>query len=263
MEFIHQPAQSYRLGDYLKANLSGSWTHFRAAVAFAKRSGTRHIAKQVSDFAQNGHVEIIAGIDHRGTSVEGLRDLLEAVEPDGRIIVFHNRLPFTFHPKVYLFKSPKTAEVLIGSGNLTQGGLFTNYEAALRLTLDLSDPDQTAILQSIESVLDGWADTSSGTAHILDDGLLARLISLGLVPSEAFSADETGDDTTASVSTAENGGTTEETGNRTPRFSVHRRSRTSCSFLPEAPIQLKTPSRNLRSTHRRPRLHHPNVQSPA
>jgi hypothetical protein len=26
--------------------------------------------------------------------------------------------------------------------------------------------------------------------------------------------------------------------------------------------QLKTPSRNLRSTHRRPRLHHPNVQSP-
>ena len=29
------------------------------------------------------------------------------------------------------------------------------------------------------------------------------------------------------------------------------------------PRQLKTPSRNLRSTHRRPRLHHPNVQSPA
>ena len=27
--------------------------------------------------------------------------------------------------------------------------------------------------------------------------------------------------------------------------------------------QWKTPSRNLRSTHRRPRLHHPNVQSPA
>ena len=26
--------------------------------------------------------------------------------------------------------------------------------------------------------------------------------------------------------------------------------------------QLKTPSRNLHSTHRRPRLHHPNVQSP-
>ena len=26
--------------------------------------------------------------------------------------------------------------------------------------------------------------------------------------------------------------------------------------------QLKTPSRNLSSTHRRPRLHHPNVQSP-
>ena len=191
MEFIHQPATSHRLGDYLKANLIGSWTHFRAAVAFIKRSGTRHIADAVSSFARTSHVEIIAGIDHRGTSAEGLRDLLDAAAPNGRVIVFHNRLPVTFHPKVYLFKSPDVAELLIGSGNLTGGGLFTNYEASLRLTLDLADPDQAAILQSVEHVLDIWADTSSGTAHILDENLLARLMALGLVPSEALSALET------------------------------------------------------------------------
>ena len=112
MEFIHQPAPSHRLGDYVKANLSGSWTHFRAAVAFVKRSGTRHIAEAISAFARTSHVEIVAGIDHRGTSAEGLRDLLDAARPNGRVIVFHNRLPYTFHPKVYLFKSPGAAELL-------------------------------------------------------------------------------------------------------------------------------------------------------
>ena len=90
-----------------------------------------------------------------------------AAAPNGRVIVFHNRLPFTFHPKVYLFKSPGAAELLIGSGNLAEGGLFTNYEASLRLTLDLADPDQATILQSIEHVLDICARQSSSTSHVL------------------------------------------------------------------------------------------------
>lgn len=184
-EFIYQPAASHRLGDYVKKNLSNNeWTHFRAAVAFVRRSGTRHIATQVHEFSQNGKVEIIAGIDHHGTTADGLRDLLEAVKPNNRVIVSHNRLPFTFHPKVYLFKSSKAAELLIGSGNLTEGGLFTNYEANLRLNLELSIPDQRSILQSVEHTLDEWADTSTGVAHILDLDLLNRLIALGLVPEK-------------------------------------------------------------------------------
>ena len=146
MQFVHQPSPSDRLGDYLKDNLSGKWTHFRAAVAFVKRSGVRHVAPGLAAFARTGHVEIIAGIDHQGTSFEGLKDLLDAVSPGGRIIIFHNRLPFTFHPKVYLFKSPAAADVMIGSGNLTEGGLFTNYEAGLRFSLDRSDSRQAALL---------------------------------------------------------------------------------------------------------------------
>ena len=184
MEFIHQPSPSNRLGDYLKDRLAGSWTHFRAAVAFVKRSGTRHVTPAIAAFARNAHVEIIAGIDHRGTSSEGLQDLLTAVSPNGRVIVFHNQLPFTFHPKIYLFKSPTNAEILIGSGNLTEGGLFTNYEATLRLSLDLADRDQVAILLSIEQVLDTWADPSVGTALALDDLLLAKLTAQGLTPLE-------------------------------------------------------------------------------
>ena len=193
MEFIHQPAPSNRLGDFLKDNLAGRWTDFRAAVAFVKRSGVRHVAPALTAFARTGHAEIIAGIDHRGTSSEGLRDLLYAMSPRGRIIVFHNRLPFTFHPKAYLFKSSTAAEVLVGSGNLTEGGLFTNYEATLRLSLDLTDPKQAAVLQSLERVLDSWSDLSTGAALVLDEALLARITGLGLVPSEALAVSEPGD----------------------------------------------------------------------
>ena len=193
MEFIHQPGPSNRLGDFLKDNLAGRWTHFRAAVAFVKRSGVRHVAPALAAFARTGHAEIIAGIDHRGTSREGLRDLLHAVSPRGRLIVFHNRLPFTFHPKVYLFKSAAAAEVFVGSGNLTEGGLFTNYEASLRLSLDLTDPKQAAVLQSLERVLDSWSDLSTGAALVLDEALLARITGLGLVPSEALAVSEPGD----------------------------------------------------------------------
>ena len=185
MEFIHQPARAGRVGDYLKDNLAEPWTSFRAAVAFVKRSGTRHVAPALADFARTGNVEIIVGIDHGGTSAEGLRDLLDAVFPTGRVIVFHNRLPFTFHPKIYLFKSDVAADVLVGSGNLTEGGLFTNYEAAVRISLDMASPRDVAVLRSVERTLDAWADFSTGTARVLDELLLARLTVAGLTPSEA------------------------------------------------------------------------------
>ena len=186
MDFFHQPSDSTRLGDYLIENLrlGSKWTHFRAAIAFIKRSGTRHLAPALASFATGSHAEIIAGIDHGGTSAEGLRDLLDAVSPRGRVIVFHNAGPHTFHPKIFIFRSLHAADVLIGSGNLTEGGLFTNYEAALRLRLNLAEPNHAAILDTIESVLGAWADVSTGTARVLTTSLLSQLTALGLTPSE-------------------------------------------------------------------------------
>ncbi len=188
MEFINQPSGSNRLGDYLLNNFEGAWTHFRAAIAFVKLSGTRHVKERLATFSRGAQVEIIAGIDHRGTSSEGLRDLLDALSPNNRVIVFHNRLPLTFHPKVYLFKSATNADVIIGSGNLTEGGLFTNYEAGLRLSLDLGIPDHAKVLHGVEEMLDGWADLSTGTARQLDHGLLDHLTAIGLIPLELVAA---------------------------------------------------------------------------
>ena len=190
IEFVHQPSASNRIGDRLKENLAAPWTRFRAAIAFVKRSGTRHVAPALAAFARTRDIEIIVGIDHGGSSAEGLRDLLDAVAPAGRVIVFHNRLPFTFHPKIHLFQSPVAAELTVGSGNLTQGGLFTNYEAALRVSLNLDAPGDSAILRSVEQTLDAWSDLSTGAALVLDEALLARLTASGVTPSEI--ADSTG-----------------------------------------------------------------------
>ena len=185
MDFIRQPEGSPRLGDWLIANLAGPWTHFRAAIAFAKRSGTKHIAAPLAAFAGTNTVELIVGIDHWGTSEEGLRDLLHAVSPGGRLVVFHNRQPSTFHPKVYLFKSGDSAEVAVGSGNLTEGGLFTNYEAGVRLLLDRTDPNDVAVLESVESALDHWASPTHGMSMALDNDVLDQLTKSKVVPVEA------------------------------------------------------------------------------
>ena len=191
MDFIQQPDGPTRLGDWLIANLTGPWTHFRAAVAFAKRSGTKHIAAPLAAFAGANTVEIIVGIDHGGTSGEGLRDLLQALSPSGRVLVFHNRLIHTFHPKVYLFKSGDAAEVAVGSGNLTEGGLFTNYEAGLRVALDTTDPVDAAVLQSVETILDHWASPTHGMSVTLDNEILDQLTKSSVVPVEQDMRPET------------------------------------------------------------------------
>ena len=202
MEFLRQPAEANRLGDFLIANLERDWTHFRAAIAFVKRSGVKHIVGPLSRFARSRHVQIIVGIDHSGTSYEGLRELLAAVQPNGRVIVFHNRLPSTFHPKVYLFKSASAAEVVAGSGNLTEGGLFTNYEASIRQSLDLTKEEHVQALQSVEDGLDQWSRLDRGTARILDEHLLTAIKDARLVPAESQMATERGM-STASASGAD------------------------------------------------------------
>jgi len=52
---IHHPDGPHRLGDLLVANLSVTkWTHFRAAVAFVKNSGVKHIKGPLQDFLTHG-----------------------------------------------------------------------------------------------------------------------------------------------------------------------------------------------------------------
>jgi HKD family nuclease len=188
LRFTLQPFGAARLGDVLLQSLSEPiWAEFRASVAFVKRSGTKHVADSLRAFGQRGGaIRMSAGIDAGGTSREGLEDLLSAVGATGQLYVFKNANSSTFHPKIYLFKNQLEARLLIGSGNLTEGGLYTNYEAGVVIELDLRLDEDRAFLHEVEAALDTWSTPTTGNCLLLDRVLLNRLASEGWVPDEAY-----------------------------------------------------------------------------
>jgi HKD family nuclease len=190
MDLLLQPWSERTLGDILQLALKGeisSFERFDAAVAFAKRSGVQHVADLIRDFAgTNGGVRIVVGIDQHGTSAEGLSDLLAAVGDRGSIWIFHDSDPYvTFHPKLYLFRGPAEALLIIGSGNLTQGGLYSNDEACSVWSLDLHIPRDLDILQQVDAAFDQWCNPQDGTVRVLDAAFLQALIENDDVRSEA------------------------------------------------------------------------------
>ena len=182
---LNQPVNQIRLGDYLKSSLSDRrWTHFIAAIAFVRISGVRHIKDSLREFSQRANVDLCVGIDMNGTSVEGLTNLLECISGSNNIWVFHNQNSSTFHPKLYLFKNEHEAEVIIGSGNLTEGGLYTNYELSAVYSLDLNVIENKSKLVEIESIFKTWANPKNGTAVLLTNEFLNQLAENGYIFNE-------------------------------------------------------------------------------
>jgi HKD family nuclease len=161
-----------------------SWTHFDAAVAWVRRSGTRYMMSALADFLQRGGIiRIVVGIDIENTSKEGLEDLL-ALSQHGNIqtIVRHNEHPsVTFHPKVYLFSNEQHARLTVGSNNLTESGLFTNTEAGLQVDAAVTDQ----VIVQMRAAIDSWCDTTDGFARVLDQGLIPALEAGGYIAAEA------------------------------------------------------------------------------
>ncbi|HEY3762025.1 MAG TPA: phospholipase D family protein [Verrucomicrobiae bacterium] len=188
ISLIHHPSGERRLGDLLAENFQkGDWKAFRAAIAFAKRSGVKHLVKSLKSFGAYGTTKISVGIDQEGTSAEALIDLLAAVQSTGEVWVVHNETSThpTFHPKVYLFSNENSAECFIGSGNLTEGGLFTNYEAFVHLCLDRNKPDDREFLIHLEALLNNWSTPAHGTALKLTLGVIEELKASGDLLTES------------------------------------------------------------------------------
>ena len=135
---------------------------------------------------------MVIGVDHHGTSSEGLSDLLDSVGVSGEIWINHSEDPYVaFHPKLFLFKADDSALLIVGSGNLTEGGLSTNDEAIVVNTLDLNAQDDRAVLADVDSALDGWCNADSETVGLLDREFLQELVDEDYVRSEKESRDDT------------------------------------------------------------------------
>lgn len=193
-QFIGQPGSKQRVGDLLMELLQGKWgpfSRFEAAVAFAKRSGVRHLGDELEAFIKaGGYARVVVGVDHGVTSMEGLQLLLDFIGRGGEVWVFHNANPAsTFHPKLYILEGTQRATVIVGSSNLTEGGLFTNCECAIFCELDLSQSADKEFLASAKKFVDSLCDPKAGIALRLDDAAIKRLLEVGLIIREG-SADE-------------------------------------------------------------------------
>lgn len=186
MKLIRQPGSPVRVGEWLLSNLADlRWTEFRAAVAFAKTSGVSRLSGPLASFSERGRTKLSIGIDVFGTSFEALQTLLECMGSRGELWIFHNEANHIFHPKVYLFRNEAEARVVIGSNNLTGGGLFTNYEVAVEIPLALSADGDRALFRELQDLLDSYCSEESGTALRLDPQSLADLLAEHYVLREA------------------------------------------------------------------------------
>lgn len=214
MRVILQPFGSQRLGDVLREALSGrlgTFHHFQAAVAFVKRSGVQHLSEPLQQFIQAGNtVRLVVGIDQQVTSHDGLSLLLDVVGSTSQIWINHTEgtVPVTFHPKIYLFEGVSRSLLIIGSGNLTSGGLFTNDEASSVQYLDPNEPDDANLLSEVKTALDRWCEETQDNVRRLNAEVLQRLLDEEYVRSEAAARAEAfaeGEERTNRLRTSEGG----------------------------------------------------------
>lgn len=183
---VSQPDGSSRLGDELLALMSEArWARLDVAVAFVKLSGVRHLAASLDAFcARNpGSVRITVGIDMQGSSIEGVQLLWQIVtQHGGQLFILRNPQgppSTTFHPKAWLFRDASgDGRAVVGSGNLTQGGLYTNYELGIGVNAD------AAALGDLSAILERWTDPSQPEVELVDAAVLTKLYDSGDLPSE-------------------------------------------------------------------------------
>ena len=132
-----------QLGNEVSELLDGDVVYTRVVFvsAFVALRTILRLRERLLGQMENGaRLRLTVGIDLGGTSREVLDELLRW---NCETFVFHNTIArATFHPKVYLFESATAATLFIASNNLTDGGFYTNYEAATRYDFGL--PADTA-----------------------------------------------------------------------------------------------------------------------
>lgn len=106
------------------------------AVAFLKSSGLKLLISTIKkSLEDNTLVEIFVGTDFFQTEPSALKQLLTLKEKYSTCkVMIANQAQATFHPKIYMARRGESYRSLIGSANLTKGGVNSNEELSLFVT---------------------------------------------------------------------------------------------------------------------------------
>jgi HKD family nuclease len=131
----------------------------RIAVAFCKRKGFEEINESLKKALEDRKIiKFIVGMssDYGITDPYVLDQLLKIKK------VFRNNFSVRyydnpgFHPKLFIFDSVKRVRIIVGSSNLTGGGLHNNIEA--NIMLDTTKKQK--IVKSITKKFDYWFENA-------------------------------------------------------------------------------------------------------
>ncbi|MGK9450318.1 phospholipase D-like domain-containing protein [Acidithiobacillus caldus] len=182
MELMNQPFTG-QLGNRLIELLkSDEYQTLYIVVAFAKNSGILRIIDAIRYFRdRGGKVNVYLGIDLEGTSYEALINLLLNTDS---LNVIHAENGQTFHPKIYLLLGPKKKVLIVGSHNLTGGGLWTNFESSIIITLKESCKENTQVLNSFEDYINAINSLGASSKQIKSLSDIDQLLKNGYILKE-------------------------------------------------------------------------------
>ena len=122
---------------------------FLFSLAFARENGVDRIKDNLRSVADKSKVFI--GIRNGITSAQSILSLLKiGIKPYVVDTVSNSKM---FHPKIYAAYSETRAFVILGSANLTVGGLNQNIEASSFIKLDRSQQPDDDYLQKLVTTI--------------------------------------------------------------------------------------------------------------
>jgi len=125
---------NYPIGNIINQELQNA-NSVRIAVAFLRYSGLQVIERSLKHcLNNNGNIEVIAGLDFKSTDPQSIHYFIKLQKQVKRMKFYcygdrkEHKTHVIFHPKIYLFSKGRETTGIIGSTNLTKGGLLTNFE---------------------------------------------------------------------------------------------------------------------------------------
>lgn len=152
------------------------------SVAFVNSGGVKLLADELKKYSAKTTAFI--GIRNDITSVQGAKLLLDfgvtlyVVDTGSRRVIYH--------PKIYLVRGGGQTKFIIGSANLTPGGLNNNIEASVIAECDMTDVADRLLVESIEKGFDEQPrEHSKNVLKITTAAQLDELYKKGLLVDEA------------------------------------------------------------------------------
>lgn len=114
----------------------------RIAVAFVSRRGIALIENSIDSSLNRGSaIEFLVGLDMHTTEPEALKFLYKLSQSNNNVELYCYASidqSSIYHPKLYLLSSGQDVNCIVGSSNLTEGGLKKNIEVNIVIKTDIN-----------------------------------------------------------------------------------------------------------------------------